>query len=422
MPRYLNFIKGVIDSDDLPINVSRETLQQLRMIKVMGKKVVRKALEMIKKLAEAKDEDEEEDSEYESDSDDAKKPEDKKEESSSDEVNDADKEKAKKDKTEKYNTFWKEFGKNLKLGIIEDASNRNRLAELTRWYSTNSATELSSFDDYIERMKDGQESIFFLGGESRELLLKSPNLQGLIKRGYEVLLLDDPVDEFCMQHLNEYEKKKLVNVGKGDFKMPSDDDTDKRRMKKLKKLYEPLTEWWKKTLSEQLENVVVSDKLVEDPVVVVASSYGYSAYMEKVQKAQAYGNQSPQANSKKILEINPNHPVIKELLERVKDPRDEPENETKELATLLYEAALLNSGYSISDTHAFSTRFFKIFNGALGVPKDAKVEEVHIDLDESSESDEAPKHGGDEVIEEIQPEDIKVSYGDDHHDRQNHDL
>jgi heat shock protein beta len=413
MPRYLNFIKGVIDSDDLPINVSRETLQQLRMIKVMGKKVVRKALEMIKKLAESKHEDEEEeDSEYETESsEEVEKAEDKKEESSSD---DEDAEKKKKEKVEKYNTFWKEFGKNLKLGIIEDASNRNRLAELTRWYSTHNS-ELTSFDDYIERMKDGQESIFFIGGESRELLLKSPNIQGLIKRGYEVLLLDDPVDEFCMQHLNEYEKNKLVNVGKGDFKMPSDDETDKRRMKKLKKLYEPLTEWWKKTLVDQLENVVVSDKLVDDPVVVVASSYGYSAYMEKIQKAQAYGNQSPQANSKKILEINPNHPVVKELLERVKDPREEADNETKELATLLYEAALLNSGFAISDTHSFSTRFFKIFNGALGVPKDAKVEEVQVDLDESSESDEAPKPHGDEVIEEINPEDIKVTH-------QNHDL
>jgi heat shock protein beta len=419
MPRYLNFVKGVIDSDDLPINVSRETLQQLRMIKVMGKKVVRKALEMIKKLAEAKDaDDEEEDSEYESESsDEVDKKEDKKEESSSsDENEDADKKK--KEKAEKYNTFWKEFGKNLKLGIIEDASNRNRLAELTRWHSTKEHNELTSFDDYIERMKEGQDSIFFLGGESRELLLKSPTIQGLLKRGYEVLLLDDPVDEFCMQHLNEYEKKKLVNVGKGDFKMPQDDEVEKRKMNKLKKLYEPLTDWWKKVLSEQLENVVVSDKLVEDPAVVVASSYGYSSYMEKIQKAQAYGNNSPQSNSKKILEINPSHPVIKELLERVKDPRDEVDNETKDLATLLYEAALLHSGFSITDTHSFSERFFKIFNGALGVPKNAKVEEVHIDLDESSESDEPPKHGNEEIIEEVKPEDIKVSYGEDKHDHE----
>jgi len=285
---------------------------------------------------------------------------------------------------------------------------------LTRWHSTKDHNELTSFDDYIERMKEGQESIYFLGGESRELLLKSPTIQGLMKKGYEVLLLDDPVDEFCMQHLNEYEKKKLVNVGKGDFKMPQEDDVEKRRMKKLKKIYEPLTDWWKKTLSEQVENVVVSDKLVDDPVVVVASSHGYSAYMEKIQKAQAYGNNSPQSNSKKIMEINPSHPVIKELLERVKDPRDEVDNETKELATLLYDAALLHSGYSIQDTHSFSTRFFKIFNGALGVPKNAKVEEVHVDLDESSESDEPPKHQDGEVIEEIKAEDIKVSYGEDH--------
>jgi len=410
MPRYLNFIKGVIDSDDLPINVSRETLQQLRMVKVMGKKIVRKALEMIKKLAEAKDEDEEEEDseEYESESEESEQTDNKKEEeSSSDNEEDAEaKEKKQKEKAEKYNTFWKEFGKNLKLGIIEDASNRNRLAELTRWYSSKNVNELTSFDDYIERMKEGQESIYFIGGENRELLMKSPTIQGLVKRGYEVLLLDDPVDEFCMQHLNEYEKKKLVNVGKGDFKMPIDDETEKKKIKKLKKIYEPLTDWWKKNLSDQLENVIVSDKLDQEPVLVVASSYGYSANMERIQKAQAYGANAPQSNSKKILEINPSHPVIKELLERVKDPRDEPDNETTELATLLYEAAMLNSGFALGDAHAFTTRFFKVFNGALGVPKDAKVEEVQVDLDESSDEEPAKPEG--DVVEEIQPEDIKV--------------
>jgi len=246
-------------------------------------------------------------------------------------------------------------------------------------------------------MKENQEAIYYIGGESKEALLKYPTIQGLLKRGYEVLLLDDPVDEFCMQHLNEYEKKKLVNVAKGDFKMPTDDETEKKRMKKLKKMYEPLTDWWKNLLKDQLDSVTISDRLVEDPCVVVATSYGHSAYMERIQKAQAYGNNNPMLNSKKILEINPNHPVIKELLERVKEQGENVDKETGELAGLLYEAALLNSGneslnffliligYTLSDPHNFSQKFFKIFNGALGIPKDAKVEEVEVNLDDDED-------------------------------------
>jgi len=235
-------------------------------------------------------------------------------------------------------------------------------------------------------------------------LLKYPTIQALLRKGYEVLLLDDPVDEFCMQHLNEYEKKKLVNVAKGDFKMPTDDETEKKRFKKLKKLYEPLTDWWKNILKDQLDTVTVSDRLVDDPCVVVATSFGYSAYMEKIHKAQAYGNSNPQANSKKILEINPNHPVIKELLERVKGQDENVDKETTEFATILYDAALLNSGYSIADPHDFSQRFFKIFNGALGIPKDAKVEQVEVNLDDDEEEETRKKH---DDSEEVKVEDIQ---------------
>jgi heat shock protein beta len=218
-----------------------------------------------------------------------------------------------------------------------------------------------------------------------------------------------------MQHLNEYEKKKLVNVAKGDFKMPTDDESEKKRLKKLKKMYEPLTDWWRNSLKDDLDSVTVSERLVNDPCVVVASSYGYSPYMERIQKAQAYGQGNPQTSSKRILEVNPHHPVIKELLERVKDNAEDVE--TQELAHLLYEAALLNSGYTLSDPHAFSTRFFKIFNGALGVPKDAQVEEIQVDIDDVEEEEEhhdhhhGHHHGHDEDVQEINPEDIKVEYG-----------
>jgi heat shock protein beta len=374
---------------------------------------------MIKKLAEAKDDDEESESEYESSDENvakeqkSEKSQEKSEEKSAEGDQEAQKAKKREEKIEKYNTFWKEFGKNIKLGIIEDASNRNKLAELTRWYSTHNTAKYTSFDEYIERMKQGQDSIYYIGGESRDSLLKYPTIQALLKKGYEVLLLDDPVDEFCMQHLNEYEKKKLVNVAKGDFKLPSDDETEKKILKKLKKMYEPLTDWWKNLLREQLDTVTISERLVDDPCVVVATGYGYSAYMEKIQKAQTYGQSNPMANSKKILEINPHHPVVKELLARVQDNAED--KETRDYATLLYEAALLNSGYSIPDAHDFSGRFFKIFNGAMGIPKDAKVEQVEVNIDD--DEDETKTHHG----EEVPLEDVKVEHHHDDHAHHHHD-
>jgi len=362
---------------------------------------VRKTLVMIQKLADAEEEEEEEEEEgedcdeyeedYEEDTDDL-----------TEEERQARKEKARKEKADKYKTFWKEFGKNIKLGIIEDASNRNKLAELARWYSTHNTNELTSLDAYIERMKDNQDAIYYIGGEDKDTLLKAPAIQALVRKGYEILLLDDPIDEFCMQHLTEYEKKKIVNVAKETFKMPSDGDLEKKRLKKIKQLYKPLTDWWRQTLSEYIESVVISQRLVDDPCVIVAAENGYSAYMEKISRAQAYASsdkQHPFMNSKRVLEINPSHPVVKELLERVKEG---PDTETTELATVLYETALLNSGYSLHDTHGFSKRFFKLFNGALGIPKDAKVEEVEVDLDEDEEPKAAEKTRNDEVEEEVE--------------------
>jgi len=237
-------------------------------------------------------------------------------------------------------------------------------------------------------MKDGQDHIYFIAGENKDVLMKSPTIQGLLKKGYEILLLDDPIDEFCMQHLNEYEKKRLVNLAKGDVKLP-EDDSQKARQKKLKQIYKPLTEWWRKILDKQLDSVVVSQRLVEDPCVIVATEGGYSATMEKISRAQAYANADRTAhlqNQKKILEINPNHPVIKELLERVKES---PDSDTEEMASLLFETALINSGYNLQNPVEYAKKFYKLFNGALGIPKDAKVEELEVNLDE--EEEEKPK-------------------------------
>jgi len=249
------------------------------------------------------------------------------------------KEEKKKELQDRYVKFWEQFGKNVKLGIIEDAGNRNKLAKLARFYSTHDKDNLTSLDDYIDRAKKSQNEIYFLSGEGKDAILSSPLIQGLIKRNYEVLLLDDPIDEYTMQHLSEYEKKKLVNIGKGDFKFPEDEE-DKNRIKKLKKMYQPLTEWLKTQYKDKADQVNVSLKLVNDPMAIVSSEHGYSASMERINKAQAFANKDRSQvfnQMKKVVEINPYHPFIRELLERVKSEADQ---DTEEAAKLLYEVSL----------------------------------------------------------------------------------
>jgi len=251
------------------------------MIKVMSKKLTRKALEMIRSLAE---EDEEEDDEEGEDEAGEKKDED----TEKAEDKDADAEKKDDDEEEgedKYATFWNEFGKNIKLGVIEDASNRNKLARLLRFKSTHEAGEITSLDEYISRMKEEQDTILYLTGDNEAAVLKSPILKKYRKEGYEVLILDDPIDEFAMQHLTEYEKRKIKSITKNDVNVLGKDDIAQKKLKKLKEIYKPLTDWWKEFLGKDVENVRVSDKLEEDPIFILTSNYGYSATMEKVNRA-----------------------------------------------------------------------------------------------------------------------------------------
>jgi len=249
---------------------------------------------------------------------------------------------------------------------------------------------LTSLDDYIDRAKKSQNGIYYLSGESKESISNSPLIQGLIKKNYEVLLLDDPIDEYTMQHLNEYEKKKLINIGKGDFKFPETDD-DKLKLKKLKKMYQPLTEWLKKQYSENVDNVNISLKLVDDPMAVVSSEHGYSASMERIAKSQAFASKGKfegVTKMKKTVEINPYHPFVRELLERVKSEVDQ---DTEESAKLLYEVSLINSGYQLEETNTFSNRFYKVMSDAMGIPRDSKVEEFELEdsLPEEESGNEA---------------------------------
>uniref|UniRef100_A0A674F1I1 Endoplasmin n=1 Tax=Salmo trutta TaxID=8032 RepID=A0A674F1I1_SALTR len=327
MPKYLNFVKGVVDSDDLPLNVSRETLQQHKLLKVIRKKLVRKTLDMIKKIAE-----------------------------------------------EQYNEkFWKEFGTNIKLGVIEDHSNRTRLAKLLRFQTSNSNTVLASLEQYVERMKEKQDKIYFMAGTSRK---ESPFVEKLLKRGYEVVYLTEPVDEYCIQALPEFDGKRFQNVAKESVKFDESDKTKEKR-EALEKEYEPLTTWMKdRALKNKIEKAVLSQRLTNSPCALVASQYGWSGNMERIMKAQAYQtgkdiSTNYYARQKKTLEINPKHPLIKEMLKRINENAED--QTASDLAVVLFETATLRSGYQLADTKAYGDRIERMLRLSMNVDLNEEV-------------------------------------------------
>ncbi|CAN6539211.1 unnamed protein product [Malus baccata var. baccata] len=347
LPKYLNFLMGLVDSDTLPLNVSREMLQQHSSLKTIKKKLIRKALDMIRKLAE-------EDPDESSDKDN------KEVEKSEDE-----------EKRGQYTRFWNEFGKSIKLGIIEDAANRNRLAKLLRFESTKSDGKLTSLDQYISRMKSGQKDIFYITGASKEQLEKSPFLERLKKKNFEVIFFTDPVDEYLMQYLMDYEDKKFQNVSKEGLKLGKDS-----KDKELKESYKELTKWWKSALaSDNVDDVKLSNRLADTPCVVVTSKYGWSANMERIMQSQTLSDANKQGymRGKRILEINPRHPIVKELRERVvKNAEDE---SVKKTAQLIYQTALMESGFNLPDPKDFASRIYSSVKSSLNINPDVAVEE-----------------------------------------------
>jgi len=288
-------------------------------------------------------------------------------------------------KKSKFITFYENFSKNIKLGIIEDTPNRNRLAKLARWYSTKNIKELRSLDDYIKSMKPKQDSIFYLSGEDKEVMFKSPLIQKLKEKDIEVLLMDDPIDEFTVQSLSEYEKKKLKNVSKGGLNLWDDDEKEKQREKLIQKDFIVLVDWWKKVLGDQVDKVAVSNRLTDTPCVVLTSEHGYSSQMEKIQKAQAFSNHDKQTQtmlkSKKTLEINPSHPAIKSLRERVLSS-EKVSADVEDTAFLLYESALLEAGFSPTDPHEFASRMDRILKFNLNLDRYAKVSPYEVQLED----------------------------------------
>merc|ERR1712127_301165 len=404
LPRYLGFVRGVVDSDDLPLNVSREQLQQNKIMKVISKKLVRKVLELMKKLA--KKEEGEDDDEEKEDGDDEKK--EAKEEEKADEEK-----KDKKDDDEKsWMKFWKEFNKNLKMGCYEDDSNRSKLSKLLRFTTTKSEGKQISLDKYLDRMQESQESIYYMSGDTMEIMLKAPSLQMFKKKDLEVLMLDDHLDEPCLQKLADYEGKKFVSIQKADVKLDETEE-EKKRFSKVKDMYKPLTDWWKDSLTEftekgamkdagvKVEKVDVSKRLTESPVVVVTSQFGYSAQQEKIMKAQAFQNkdQISMMSGRKTLEVNANHPVVVDLLAKIKD--DKENAAALDTAHVLFQTALIESGYEIADPSALVKRVYALMSKELGVDPDAPLREIEVPEDDEEEEAEEEEEDDDTEKEEL---------------------
>jgi len=384
LPRYLNFVRGVVDSDDLPLNVSREQLQQNKIMKVISKKLVRKVLELMKKLAKEGDGDDEDEEKEEGE-----------------EAEDADKEekKDKKDEETTWQKFWKEFNKNLKMGCYEDDSNRSKLSKLLLFTTTKSEGKEINLDKYLDRMQESQESIYYMSGESLDVMQKAPALQIFKKKDIEVLMLHDHLDEPCIQKLADYEGKKFVSIQKADVKLDETEE-EKKRFTKVKDMYKPLTDWWKEKLTDltekgamkdagvKVEKVEISKRLTDSPVVVVTSQFGYSAQQEKVMKAQSFQNkdQVSMMSGRKTLEINPNHPVVVDLLTKVK--ADKGDAAALDTAQVLFQTALIESGYEIADPSALVNRVYRLMSKELGVDPDAPLKEVEVPEGEEEEEEE----------------------------------
>jgi molecular chaperone HtpG len=324
MPEYLNFVKGVVDSEDLPLNISREMLQQSKILKVIRKNLVKKCMELFDEIAEDK---------------------------------------------ENYKKFYEQFSKNIKLGIHEDTTNRKKLSELLRYYTSTSGDEQSSLKDYVSRMKENQKDIYYITGESRDQVACSAFVEKVKKRGFEVIYMTEPIDEYGVQQLKEFDGKKLVSVTKEGLELPEDDE-EKKKQEQQKEQFENLCKVMKDILDKKVEKVTVSNRLVSSPCCIVTSQYGWSANMERIMKAQALRDSSTMGYmaAKKHLEINPEHSIIKSLKEKC--DADKNDKSVKDLVILLFETSLLSSGFSLENPQSHSERIFRMIKLGLGIDEE----------------------------------------------------
>jgi len=348
IPEYLGFIKGVVDSEDLPLNISRETLQQNKILKVIRKNLVKKCMEMFEEIMEDKD---------------------------------------------MGKKFYEQFSKNMKLGIHEDSTNRKKISELLRYHTSSSGDEMTSLKDYVSRMKENQKQIYYITGESKETVSNSAFVERVKKRGFEVIYMTEPIDEYVVQQLKEYDGKTLVSVTKEGLELPEDEDEKKRR-EELKAQFEGLCKVIKDILDKKVEKVIVSNRLVSSPCCIVTSQYGWTANMERIMKAQALRDSSTLGYmaAKKQLEINPEHPIMETL--RKKADADKNDKSVKDLVMLLYETALLASGFGLEDPQIHAGRIYRMVKLGLGLDEDADAE-VADDV-AAADDDMPPLEGDDE--------------------------
>jgi len=345
IPEYLNFMRGIVDSEDLPLNISREMLQQSKILKVIRKNLVKKCVDLFEEIAEDK---------------------------------------------ENYKKFYEQFGKNLKLGIHEDSTHRKKLGDLLRYYTSASGDEPCSLKEYVSRMKENQNQIYYITGESRDQVSNSAFVERVKKRGFEVVYMVEPIDEYCVQQLKEFDGKPLVCVTKEGLELPEDEE-EKKKLEEDKAKYENLCKVMKDILDKKVEKVVVSNRLVSSPCCIVTSQYGWSANMERIMKAQALRDNSTMGYmaAKKHLEVNPDHKIVEQL--KVKADADKNDKSVKDLVMLLYETALLSSGFSLEDPGVHASRIHRMIKLGLGIDDDGEPE-----VAETAAEDMPPLEGEDE--------------------------